>query len=483
MISAILFLLALVMRAALGQQSAPQEQPPRSPFSGSREDPYFPRAPLTPNQPGIGQRFPIANQPKPVPKLEFTEQPETAAAGFREPVLREPAIPEGGANQPEGPAANELGDRFLPGRIVAEVGDQVVLYGDVASLVDQGLAPDAAREMNKYQRAEFNARREASIRGLTRQLAEKKLQYVEFRRMIAVKAKENVAKAEMEINKNVQNAFDSGLADIREKMATADRKEMEELMRRDIVLPRLALLMKENNLQTMGQLDETLRTYGSSLDKQIALFREHNLGQQAIIEKIGKKQAEVTHIEMVEYYKKHADKFAVPAKARFEILSSYFSRAAGRTDAEKRAAADGQIKSMGNAVFFGTPFAEVAKKSSHEANAATGGQYDWTGKGSLASEVIDAAIFSVELNKLSEILEDDRGFHIVRVLERTKARQIPFEEAQKEIKETIQKEKREAKIREVLESLKTSTTIWTIYDDEPEQPEPRQAQRPAAQRR
>ncbi|MCE9526203.1 MAG: peptidyl-prolyl cis-trans isomerase, partial [Planctomycetales bacterium] len=95
-----------------------------------------------------------------------------------------------------------------------------------------------------------------------------------------------------------------------------------------------------------------------------------------------------------------------------------------------------------------------------------GGQYDWISKGSLASDVIDAAVFKQELNKLGLILEDERGFHIVRVLERSEARQTPFEDAQKEIKEKIQKERREAKIQEVLASLKKNTTVWTIYDEE-----------------
>jgi len=84
----------------------------------------------------------------------------------------------------------------------------------------------------------------------------------------------------------------------------------------------------------------------------------------------------------------------------------------------------------------------------------------------LLVEVIDEAVFSLPINRLSRRLEDERGFHIVRVLERQEARQIPFEEAQKEIKEAINKERRSAKFKEVLESLKKGTTIWTIYDEE-----------------
>jgi parvulin-like peptidyl-prolyl isomerase len=217
-----------------------------------------------------------------------------------------------------------------------------------------------------------------------------------------------------------------------------------------------------------------LRSFGSSLDKQFAMFSEHHLGQRAVIDKIAK-QAEVTHAEMLEYYRENAAKFAVPAKARFELLSIYFSRSEGRTEAEKKATAKGQINGMGNSVFLGRPFAEVAKQFSHEANAAAGGQYDWISKGSLASDVIDAAVFSLPLNRLSAVLTDERGHHIVRVLERSEARQIPFEEAQKEIKEKIQKERRDAKIKEVLEGLKKATPISTLYDEEEEQEAARKA--------
>ena len=86
------------------------------------------------------------------------------------------------------------------------------------------------------------------------------------------------------------------------------------------------------------------------------------------------------------------------------------------------------------------------------------------------------------LKRLSEVLEDERGYHIVQVLERSDARQVPFEDAQKEIKEKIKKERRDAKIKEVLESLKEATPIWTIYDEEVEQEAARQAAKPEINR-
>jgi parvulin-like peptidyl-prolyl isomerase len=120
---------------------------------------------------------------------------------------------------------------------------------------------------------------------------------------------------------------------------------------------------------------------------------------------------------------------------------------------------------MGNEVFFGAPFAAVAKKHSQEPNAQNGGKYDWTTKGSLASEPIDRAIFTLEPGKLSQIIRDDTGLHIVRVIERQDAGHIPFEEAQTGIKEAITNERRQKDLQEYLEELRAKTPVRTIYDE------------------
>jgi hypothetical protein len=235
------------------------------------------------------------------------------------------------------------------------VGDLVILYGDVTPLIDWDLAPLIAKATNEDQLTELKTYREERIRTVTRQLAEKKLQYLEFRRVLALKVKDDLPRVEKEIKEVVKNAFDKGLADARERMNKATtKKEIDELMTTDVVLPRLALLMKEKNLQTMAQLDEALHAFGSSLEKQETLFREHHLGQKAILDKLKEvHQREVSKAEMLDYYENHAD-----------------------------------------------------------------------------------------------------------------ARRTPFEDAQPEIKKSIEIDRIEAKVKEIFTDLKKATPIWTIYDEE-----------------
>ena len=109
-------------------------------------------------------------------------------------------------------------------------------------------------------------------------------------------------------------------------------------------------------------------------------------------------------------------------------------------------------------------FSAVAKRSSHGLRAAHGGRYDWTPKGSLRSGTIEEALYKLPLNRLSHIIEDDRGFHIVRVLGRREAGYIPFGEVQTTIKQVFQKKHFDEQLSEYISKLRDDVSVWTIYD-------------------
>ena len=66
--------------------------------------------------------------------------------------------------------------------------------------------------------------------------------------------------------------------------------------------------------------------------------------------------------------------------------------------------------------------------------------------------------------RLSQIIEDDSGFHIIHVLERKPAGQVSFQEAQPEIRKAIEKQRRDAEQQKFFVNLKSRTKVWTIYD-------------------
>src|SRR5207244_203567 len=79
-------------------------------------------------------------------------------------------------------------------------------------------------------------------------------------------------------------------------------------------------------------------------------------------------------------------------------------------------------------------------------------------------ETINDAIFSLPAGQLSPIVEATDGYHIVRVVERKELERISFLEAQKEIKDKIQKERFEKKYQEYVKKLREKFPIWTVFD-------------------
>ena len=65
---------------------------------------------------------------------------------------------------------------------------------------------------------------------------------------------------------------------------------------------------------------------------------------------------------------------------------------------------------------------------------------------------------------MSLILEDEQGFHIVRVIERRAESYVPFTEAQVKIKNDLRQERIKEGIREYVGRLRANTTVWTAFN-------------------
>ena len=103
----------------------------------------------------------------------------------------------------------------------------------------------------------------------------------------------------------------------------------------------------------------------------------------------------------------------------------------------------------------------AARQSSQEPFASRGGLYEWTSKGALASDPIDQQVFSIPLNAMSEIIEDQDGYHIIRVLDRQDAGITPYE-VQDSIRGIIRKEKI-ASQRQVLDQMQSHIPVWSLF--------------------
>ena len=211
-------------------------------------------------------------------------------------------------------------------------------------------------------------------------------------------------------------------------------------------------------ITTFRELDVLLRRYGSSLEKQQQAYAEDQLGRQEMY-KEARSTAEVTYDDMVAYYQDHLDDFQVATRARWEQITIKFDQL------PTKFAAGAAIAKIGNELFYGAPFKQVAKRSSQGDKASDGGYHDWTEWGSfqISREVKDA-VFTIASGELSDIIEDAEGLHIVRAIERQDTHLIPFADAQVTIKERINGDRRSEAISKYLVELQDRIPVWTIHD-------------------
>jgi parvulin-like peptidyl-prolyl isomerase len=324
--------------------------------------------------------------------------------------------PESGGH---GRAVSPRGEIIQSTQILSMVGNQPILAGDLLARINELLKPLEGR----VPEDDLDQQRWLLMERLLPAAIEAKLVYLDFTR--------GLEKAQLElIQKNVFEQF--------------DEKQLPEMVKRA-------------GVRSAAELDAKMRSFGSSLDSVRRGFFEQ-VAAREMIRKHGEDDSEVTHDQLLAYYQDHLADYEVKAKARWEHMMVRFDRF--KSEQEAHAA----LGHMGNAVLRGTPFAVVARRDSQGPRAEYGGQYDWTFQGSLASEVLDDAIFSLPVGVLSDRLKDETGWHIVRVIERKEAGRVPFLEAQVDIREKIKEQRRDTKIKAYLDRLKRETYVSSVFE-------------------
>ncbi|HWA98242.1 MAG TPA: peptidyl-prolyl cis-trans isomerase [Pirellulales bacterium] len=319
------------------------------------------------------------------------------------------------------PPSSAAGESFeLEGaKIIARVGNEVILAGDILGPINELLASKA----NQIPPSEMEMVRQTLLRRNLEQVIQTKLIMIEARRKVG----------------------DDGMKQI-------DGKLFELFEERQV--PKA---MAKMNCSTRHELDEKLHAVGNSIDRERRAFAERNIARDFVQQQV-KANDEISHEELVAEYLDHASSYDYPARVRWEQIMVRVASFRSKADAYAAIAA------AGNRVLAGEPFADVARAVSQGSTAKDGGAQPWTTRGSLASTAVDQALFSLPVGQLSPILEDDRSFHIIRVVERKEAGRTQFSEVQNEIKKTIRQQRMETQINDYVAKLQKGTKIWTIFD-------------------
>ncbi len=188
-------------------------------------------------------------------------------------------------------------------------------------------------------------------------------------------------------------------------------------------------------------LDEVLDEYRNSLAVQIYL-------QQKLYPEIV-----VTRGMLWDAYQRDRPKYIVPKKMQMQIISVGFDTDAATPNARKR------IAEASAAIDGGEDFAQVAERLSYGPKASAGGIWPLMAADNFRYEQVEKAAFALELGQVSEVIETDKAFFIVKAYRIEPAKTVSFEEAQGAIASQLKEQMYLELTGEHFEKLAKAATI------------------------
>jgi len=216
-------------------------------------------------------------------------------------------------------------------------------------------------------------------------------------------------------------------------------------------------IKKQNNLND-DQLREALRgqgmtmaAYRADLKRQLLRFRVLNIA-------VGSK-VNISDDEVRAYYERHMkDGTNVQVRA-----SHVFIAIPEGADAQVVAEKQAQAQKVLERAKAGEDFAKLAKESSDDAaTRAEGGDLGYFGKDMLPKP-IEEIVFAMKVGDIRGPIRADRGFHVIKLVDRKLKDAKPFDEVKDDIRMQLRQKDMERQTKSYLAELRKKTLVDIRY--------------------
>jgi len=157
-----------------------------------------------------------------------------------------------------------------------------------------------------------------------------------------------------------------------------------------------------------------------------------------------------------DFYQKNQDKFQQGPRVRAShILITVPQNADAATKQQAKTKAEGILKDLKG----GKDFAATAKENSQDpGSAVNGGDLGFFEQGQMVPPFEQAA-FALKPGEMSELVESQFGYHIIKVAEKQAQRVVPLEEAKGQIEQYLGQQNRQAETQAFVNALKAKAKI------------------------
>jgi peptidyl-prolyl cis-trans isomerase D len=252
--------------------------------------------------------------------------------------------------------------------------------------------------------------------------------------------------------------------------------EFEEQVRRSITIEKLQGALTDWVVVTDTEVEEAFRRRNEKVrlaavhfpadrfreevqatDEEVAAHFEANREQYRMPEKRRiryamvdlqaiRERTPVTPQDAQRYYEDNREQFSTPEQVR---ASHILFETAGKDEDEVRKRAEGVLAQAKK----GVDFAKLANEHTDEEIGRTrGGDLDFFGRGQMVPEFEEAA-FNMEVGQVSDLVQTQYGFHIIKVNDRREAVTRSLTEVHAQIEDQIKWERAQAEAQRIAEEV------------------------------
>jgi len=229
-------------------------------------------------------------------------------------------------------------------------------------------------------------------------------------------------------------------------------KDMDINVETDVV-KRLDQIRQDNKLASMEDLERRVGQSGLDYQDFKTSIRNQILQQEVIRREVGSKIAP-DHSEALKYYDEHKQDFVLPETV---VLRELFVSTENKTPSEIPALqkkADGFLQRIKG----GEDFGELAKRFSDGSTAKQGGGLGTFQRGQLAPN-LEAAVFKLERQQVTDVMPTKTGFLILQVMEHYAAGLQPEEKVDSQIVGRLYDDKIRVGLRDYLNTLRADSYV------------------------
>jgi peptidyl-prolyl cis-trans isomerase C len=164
----------------------------------------------------------------------------------------------------------------------------------------------------------------------------------------------------------------------------------------------------------------------------------------------------VTDTDVKDYYDKNPERFKQPEQVR---ASHILFKTDGDEAAKKKARASAE--SVLKQAKSGKDFAALAKEHSSDGSASQGGDLGFFAKEKMVPEFSNAA-FAMQPGQISDIVESQFGYHIIKVTERKASEMVALDQVSPQVKQFLAQQRQKERADTFMKQLRSKAKIEVL---------------------